>query len=179
MSERLKLRARDAGDLETIAACIQDALVPLVDMKYLPKEHRFALMLNRFCWEAMPPSGQPGEAAMGGTATGADSDDVSFAGRDPAVFERVHAVLTFDGVRGVKRRGLEQAAQAGLLELLTLSTDGRWLLIAFAGGGALRFDVDQISCHLEDIGEPWPTIWRPQHGHGGSGLGEDPTDGTA
>jgi hypothetical protein len=179
MSDRLKLRARDAGDLETIAACVQDALVPLVDMKYLPKDRRFALMLNRFRWEDMPPGGQSGQITTGASAKGAASDDVSFAGQDAAVFERVHAALTFDGVRSVKRRGLEQAAQAGLLVLLTLSTDGHRLLVAFAGGGALRFEVDQISCHLEDVGEPWPTIWRPQHGQRGSGTGEDPTDGSA
>ena len=54
MAALLKLRARDARDLETIAACVQDALVALGGMKYLPRERRFALMLNRFRWEAAP-----------------------------------------------------------------------------------------------------------------------------
>jgi hypothetical protein len=37
MAALLKLRARDARDLETIAACVQDALVALGGMKYLPR----------------------------------------------------------------------------------------------------------------------------------------------
>jgi hypothetical protein len=54
MADALKLRARDGGDLEMIAAILQDALVPLDGMKYLPREQRFALMLNRFRWEGAP-----------------------------------------------------------------------------------------------------------------------------
>ena len=46
----LKLRARDRGDLEVISALLQDALVPLVDVSYLPREKRFVLVANRFRW---------------------------------------------------------------------------------------------------------------------------------
>ena len=62
MADALKLRARDGGDLEMIAAILQDALVPLDSMKYLPQEQRFALMLNRFRWEGAPKE-RVGEAA--------------------------------------------------------------------------------------------------------------------
>ena len=27
----------------------------------------------------------------------------------------------------------------------------------------IRLEVDRFSCHLEDVGEPWPTVWRPEH----------------
>jgi hypothetical protein len=173
MAGLLKLRARDARDLETIAACVQDALVALGDIKYLPRERRFALMLNRFRWEAAP-AGAPALAAPGREA---EAGDVGFADRSEAEFERIHAVLTFDRVRAVKRKRLEEAATDGVLSLLTLRLDGRYLLIAFAGGGAIRLDVDQLFCHLEDLGESWPTVWRPQHseiGSGGGGPGGGP-----
>jgi hypothetical protein len=167
MAGLLKLRARDASDLETIAACVQDALVALADMKYLPRERRFALMLNRFRWESAPagaPAARPAAGQDGG-------EDAGFADRGGAEFERIHAVLTFDRVRAVKRKGLEQAATDGVLSLLTLRLDGRYLLISFAGGGAIRLDVDQLFCHLEDLGESWPTVWRPQHSEDGPGGG--------
>ena len=167
MADLLKLRARDARDLETIAACVQDAMVALSDIKYLPRERRFALMLNRFRWEAAPA----GAAAPVALAQGNESGDVGFADQGEAEFERIHAVLTFDRVRAVKRKRLEQAATDGLLSLLTLRLDGRYLLIAFAGGGAIRLDVDQLFCHLEDLGESWPTVWRPQHSDDGPGGG--------
>ena len=41
MTERLRLRAVDADDLSVIAACLQDALVPLSEMAYLPDQRRF------------------------------------------------------------------------------------------------------------------------------------------
>jgi Protein of unknown function (DUF2948) len=174
MSEPLKLRGRDARDLEMISACVQDALVPLAEIRYLPRERRFALMLNRFRWEgapeASPAAGEHGDASIA-------AGDAGFADQARAVFERTHAVLTFDRVRGVKRRGLEQALRAGILSLLSVAAQGRHVVIAFAGGGAIRLEVDQIACRLQDIGEPWPTVWQPRHA--GQSPGSEPTDGAA
>ena len=47
----LKLRAHDAEDLAALAACLQDALVPLADVVYLKAEKRFVMVANRFMWE--------------------------------------------------------------------------------------------------------------------------------
>ena len=41
MKDCLRLKAVDAEDLSVIAACLQDALIPLREMVYLPDEHRF------------------------------------------------------------------------------------------------------------------------------------------
>ena len=163
MAEPLKLRARDGADLQTIAAIAQDALVALADMKYLPRERRFALMLNRFRWEAAPGDGA-------GKPPAREAGDAGF-NEGATDFERVHSVLSFERVRGVKRKNLEPAATDGVLSLLTLRHDGRYLVIAFAGGGAIRLDVEQLLCHLEDVGESWPTLWQPQHSDDGPGGG--------
>ena len=154
MADPLKLRARDAADLETIAAIVQDALVPLADMQYLPEERRFALMLNRFRWESAPKD-LPEPTAIEGDAAYADAPGKGL--------ERVHAALVFDRVRRVQRRGLAEAAKGGMLSVLTLGFVGRQLVISFAGGAAVSLEVDQLSCHLEDLGEAWPTVWRPRH----------------
>ena len=37
------------------------------------------------------------------------------------------------------------------------------LILDFAGGSSVRLEVAQILCHLDDLGEPWPTRWRPKH----------------
>ena len=155
VAKPLKLRARDAEDLQTIAACVQDALVPVSEMRYLPQERRFALMLNRFRWEVAPEATTPENAPVQG--------DAAFADAAAQSFERVHAALVFDRVRRVKRRRLAEAAAGGMLALLTLRLDGRQVTLSFAGGAAVSLDVDQVSCHLEDLGEGWPTVWRPQH----------------
>jgi hypothetical protein len=164
MAGPLKLRARDAADLQTIAAIVQDALVARGDMKYLPRERRFALMLNRFRWESAP--------AANGVKRGTPPVDGDAPFRDGAAeFERIHSVLSFERVRAVKRKNLEAAAREGLLSLLTMRLEGRYLLIAFAGGGAIRLDIDQLLCHLEDVGESWPTLWQPRHRQDGPGDG--------
>jgi hypothetical protein len=48
----LKLRASDPQDMDVIAALLQDALVPLVDMTFLAAEKRFVMVANRFRWQA-------------------------------------------------------------------------------------------------------------------------------
>jgi len=164
MAEALKLRARDAGDLEMIAAILQDALVPLADMKYLPREQRFALMVNRFRWEGAPKErvGKAGSPS-GRRPKSGSGPDARFADQDATAFERVHAALVFDKVLSVKHRGMEAAAKGGVLALLTLRLDDAVVSISFAGGAEIRLEVERLSCHLEDLGEPWPTVWRPQH----------------
>ena len=163
MADPLKLRARDAADLQAIATIVQDALVARSDMKFLPRERRFALMLNRFRWEEAP-------AAAPSMPRAQQDGDASFRD-DGAAFERTHSVLSFERVRSVKRKNLEQATRDGVLSLLTLRLDGRYLLISFAGGAAIRLDIDQLLCHLEDVGESWPTLWQPEHTDDGPGGG--------
>src|SRR4051794_32742291 len=47
----LKLLAEDEEDLKIISAHLQDAVLRIGDLAYLPKQHRFVAMANRFCWE--------------------------------------------------------------------------------------------------------------------------------
>ena len=88
MADPLKLRARDDADLQAIATIVQDALVARGDIKYLPRERRFALMLNRFRWEEAPSSAVTPQPAQ-------QDGDASFRD-DGAAFERTHAVLSFE-----------------------------------------------------------------------------------
>ena len=46
----LKLIALDAEDLGVISAHLQDAVLRVGDMVYLPNEKRFVAMANRFDW---------------------------------------------------------------------------------------------------------------------------------
>ena len=154
----LKLRARDAADLAIIAACLQDALIRPRDMTYLAAEKRFAFVANRFLWE---------EAARSATATrpGDDEGDAEFADGETQgpVYQRVHCGVCFDRVRGVKLRGFTPAKGPEFLELLTVQAQGDAILIMFAGNATVRLEVEAVRCHFEDLGEAWPTAWRPEH----------------
>ena len=48
---RLKLAAADAEDLEILSARLQDAVLKLKDVTWLPKKRRFAAVVNRLQWE--------------------------------------------------------------------------------------------------------------------------------
>ena len=52
MRGKLKLRAVTAEDLRLVSACLQDALVTVSDMNWFGAQLRFAVLANRFRWEA-------------------------------------------------------------------------------------------------------------------------------
>ena len=153
MNQRLKLRAEDPEDLRVIAACLQDALVPLSDIHFQETERRFILVANRFRWENCPDLP---EAPQNGDGVGCSS------------YERVNCGILFDNVSAVRRRGLDQRDRGRILELLTMdvevSDDNRMAVVMlFAGGAAIRIEGVGIKCRITDIGEPWPTQFRPNH----------------
>jgi len=142
----LKLRAADLEDLAVISAILQDALVTVGEMVYLPEESRFVLVANRFLWE--PKLGE--------------------TRRD---FERTLSGLCFDEVTSVQRRGFNPREEERILSLLAIQPEmldpaqdkPGALILEFAGGNSIRLEVRRLMCHLDDLGEPWPTRWRPKH----------------
>ena len=142
-SERLKLVAFDEEDLAVISACVQDAVLKVGDLVYLPKERRFALGMNRFIWEK--------------AADGSRKD-----------YERRRAALTFDRVLSVKTSNIRRDRPDAVLDLLAVSfepTDAPAgvITIVFAGGGAVRLEVEVIETRLADLGAAWATRARPSH----------------
>ena len=166
-SSRMKLRARDAEDLQVIAAVLQDAILPVKEMAYLPEQKRFVLLFNRFKWESLPR--EVAEEAMTSAPRErpdeAEEADAAFEEVDEStVFERVHAALTFDGVRNVQLRGIDRKDSSRVLELLTVEPRDGEIALHFAGDAAIRLEARKIRVHLEDMGEPWPTTNLPRHG---------------
>ena len=142
MSRPLKLRAEDAEDLEVIAACLQEALVHVGEMTYLPRRRRFVVALNRFVWE--------GRGAADGDA------------------RRVRCGVHIDGVLAVRTRGFDLGDRQRLLELLTVqATSGEdgaaTISLIFSGGASIALEVECIECSLTDLDEPWRALRRPEH----------------
>ncbi len=144
MAERLRLKAVDQDDLRIIAACLQDALIPLSEMAYLADEHRFVAAFTRFRRECL-------------------ADPTSCAG-----MTQCHSALAFSQVEAVQHLGLDSRFGAVRLELLTLAAapgkDGLIeVTLVFAGDAAIRLRVRAIAATLEDFGEPWPATVAPTH----------------
>ncbi len=161
---RLKLRARDPEDLRVLSACLQDALVPLADIAYLKPEQRFVLVVNRFMWESAPEESELSAAveAKAETTTEGDARFEDAEGAAPP-YQRVNAGLTFDRVRAVRFRGFDARKRDEILNLLNIEAEPDAVTLSFSGGGAIRLEVSEILCHLEDVGQPWLTRWRPHH----------------
>ncbi|WP_374304987.1 DUF2948 family protein [Methylocella sp.] len=136
----LKLLARDAEDLDVVSANLQDALVLVGDMAYLPRSKQFAFLACRFDWE---------KAAAG-------------------ALERCRAGLAFEAVEQVFLSGFSRADKGRILNLLrvgfTEAADGGGLVeLVFSGGCGLRLKVSRLEARLADRGERWSARARPGH----------------
>lgn len=155
MSGALKIIARDAEDLTVVSACLQDALVPLTETRYLPQERRFIMVVNRFRWERAAATRPPM-----GMATDATFDDST----DFGDLQRINCGICIDRVLAVRSRGIDQSKPDEFLALLSLQLDGGKLSLMFAGGGVIQLDIEGLAFYMHDLGTAWPTRWRPEHG---------------
>lgn len=136
----LRLIAFDSEDLEVLSAHLQDAIVRVGDMGWLPEQDRFVLGLSRFDWLAAE-SGQ---------------------------CERAVCALRFERVRTVRQNGVPQREPERALSLLSIgftqteAPAGR-IELTFSGGAALRLDVECLEAHLRDLGPRWTARSRPGH----------------
>lgn len=150
-AQPVRLMAKDAEDLAIVAACLQDALVPLAEMRFLQSEKRFVMLVNRFRWE------EAGEAIKPEL-----KGDASYTDATPD--QRINSGLCIDGVTTVRSRGIDQNKPAKFLSLMTISLDGpNRLNLVFSGGGTIQLEIETPSVFLQDFGEAWPTQWRPDH----------------
>ncbi|MGE3712514.1 MAG: DUF2948 family protein [Hyphomicrobiaceae bacterium] len=153
----LKLIAFDEGDLDVLSAHLQDSVVKVSDLAWLPRERRFVALLNRFDW-----------ASANGK-------------KERRSFMRKRTALRFERVESAQLKGIDPKSKSSVLELLAIgfqpghSPSGVVTLI-FAGGAAIRLDVECIEAELKDLGAAWRTRRKPEHGvpgHGEPGHGED------
>lgn len=143
----LRLKAEDAEDLQVIAALVQDAVFPSTEMTWQAKNHRFALLINRFRWE--------------------DSGAATRSGR---AVERVQSVLAFDDVTGVQSQGVTRGDPDTILSLLTLEFEagddgsGR-MVMTLAGDGGIALAVEAVNVTLQDVTRPYvaPSRRTPEH----------------
>jgi Protein of unknown function (DUF2948) len=146
--ELLKLAALDSEDLEVISAHLQDAVVRIRDICYLPREQRFALVANRFNWSAAADAMQR-RARTGG-------------------YERRRTGLHFERVLKAQCSHIKQGAKDSVLELLAIrfgetSAPAGIVMLHFAGGGAIRLEVECIEAAMTDLGPAWSTRSCPKH----------------
>lgn len=152
METPMRLRAEDAEDLRILSACLQDAIVPVGEMCWLPADSRFVMVANRFKWE----TAEARRLAPGPTAD--DGDDFAY--------ERVHSAVRFENVTAVRSRGIDLGNRGVILELLTIAETADGVELIFAGDARVLLVADPPLAVMEDLGIPWPTACKPSHEEG-------------
>jgi hypothetical protein len=136
---QLKLAAADAEDLQILSARLQDAVVKLKNVTWLPKKRRFAAVLNRLQWE-------------GGGKTrvraGLHFDGVLKVQSHKVKLGAGEAVVSLLAVTFTPNTGEDPG---GVIE------------IVLAGGGAIRLAVECIDAELADMTGAWAARGTPDH----------------
>jgi hypothetical protein len=140
----LKLVALDEQDLAIVSAHVQDAVIKVSDIAWLPAEKRLLVTMNRFAWEK----------------------------KTRLFFSRAHerrrSVLHFERVAHLKSSGINRDRADDVLSLLAIRFDateapaGR-IELDFAGGATLLADVECIEARLSDLGAAWQAAAKPRH----------------
>jgi hypothetical protein len=138
----LKLIALDPDDIAVVSTHLQDAVVKIADIVWLPSEHRLVIGLNRFDWEA--------------------------CGCEDPCYKRRRTALRFDRVMAFRCRNVDCKAKDTVLNLLAVEYDATdapsgTVTLIFSGGAALRLEVECLECELTDLGPTWDAKARPEH----------------
>lgn len=141
--DQLKLVALDEEDLKIVSAHVQDAVMKVGDLEYLPSLKRFIVPMNRFVWE--------GKARF-------------FRPRP----QRRNSVLHFDRVLNAKTSGIARDKPADILSLLAVSfvpmdPPAGIIELIFSGGGTIMLDVECVEARLVDLGGAWQASSCPSH----------------
>ena len=143
----LRLLVQGAEDLSVASALLQDAVLPVSELRYDRKRRSFGLLVNRFRWE--------------------DAEAARKAGRG---FERVRCLVVFDGVLSAKTQGIDPKSGETILSLLSVEfaakddVSGR-VTLNFAGDGAIALEVEALDLRIEDVTKPYyaPSRKAPDH----------------
>ena len=142
----LKLIALDAEDLAVISAHLQDAVMKVGDLAFLPREKRFAAVVNRFDW----------------------IDAIESDAANQKRYARRRTALRFERVLGAQVHGVDLKNKSAVTSLLAIrfepgdAPQGR-VTLEFADGGAIRLDVECIEAELRDLGPVWQAKSKPRH----------------
>ncbi len=141
--DQLKLAALDQEDLQVLSAHLQDAVLTVADIRYLPKERKAVFIVNRFVWDKQPD-------------------------KRSKEHERRRSALAFAQVTAMKAQNIDRKARGAVLELLAVTFEpgqepsGK-IKLSFAGGASLLLEVECIEAQLSDLGAAWSTPNLPQH----------------
>jgi hypothetical protein len=138
----LHLTAIDAEDLAAVSAQMQDAVLKLGEVSWNPARKTFALVANRFAWDALPEKQR--------RRVGLRFNYVTAARRHFPANADADMVLAMLAITFTPKKGKDKLAGT-----VTLN---------FSGSHAIALDVEVIDVQLDDMGSAWAASSEPSHG---------------
>lgn len=137
----IKIAALDEEDLAVISAHLQDAVMPVGDLRWMKSTGKLSVVANRY---------------------------VHFGNKDGSGERRLCGVQ-ISRVRRVSSRNIMMNDKTAIVSLLAMTfipgaeaPEGT-IELSFAGGGAVRIEVECIEVAMADLSEAWPARARPDH----------------
>ncbi len=141
----LHLTAFDESDLSAISAQMQDAVITFGNMRFDRRRKQFALVANRFAWDATWDENRQKQRRRSG--------------------------LRFNHVQSAKRLFVASVNPDTIFNLLAVTFEASGvkddpsghITLHFSGGHKISLTVECIDVQLDDLGPAWGTQNEPHH----------------
>ena len=134
--KKIHLYGSDIEDYEVLSSLIQDAAIPISEMKFDKVEKQFFLVCSRFSWES--------KLQHGGN-------------------KRIVSGICFDNVIEVKKKNFPSFNSENILNFLTLKKERGFIELIFSNNILIKLVGNNISFRIDDLNKEWPTIFSPNH----------------
>ena len=134
--KKIHLYGSDIEDYEVLSALIQDAAIPISEMKFDQVEKQFFLVCSRFSWESRLQHGDN---------------------------KRIVSGICFDNVIEVKKKNFPSFNSENILNFLTLKKVTGFIELIFSNNILIKLVGNNISFRIDDLNKEWPTIFSPNH----------------
>ena len=134
--KKIHLYGSDIEDYEVLSSLIQDAAIPISEMKFDKVEKKFFLVCSRFSWESkLQNKGN----------------------------KRIVTGICFDNVIKVKKKNFPSFNSENILNFLTLKKVTGFIELIFSNNILIKLVGNNISFRIDDLNKEWPTIFSPNH----------------
>ncbi|MEE2745613.1 MAG: DUF2948 family protein [Pseudomonadota bacterium] len=141
-ANNLRLQANSLDDLKVLSTFLQDFIVQVADILYIPSQKRVIMVLKRFRWEIIKTAETIGKQIG---------------------FQRCLCGLMIEKVKYMQTQRIDMKDRSKFLNLLIFFESDQRLDLQFSDSKTIRLGVDTLKLTAKDIGESWPTTLLPKH----------------
>ncbi len=141
-ANNLRLQANSLDDLKVLSTFLQDFIVQVADILYIPSQKRVIMVLKRFRWEIIKTAETIGKQIG---------------------FQRCLCGLMIEKVKYMQTQRIDMKDRSKFLNLLIFFESDQRLDLQFSDSKTIRLGVDTLKLTAKDIRESWPTTLLPKH----------------